>query len=137
MKRLKKAMVKRETINQTPALFIKDRCISWHKFNKKNSCIKPEDLPIETAIGSSYLIKNSNIIEIYCWCDPSYSTYLQIAVRQPSWLGKVNIVNIEPNDPECLEFLLSGYDIFYSCDNIQYLISNFINSGFLLYLKNS
>ena len=125
-----------KTICQNPQLYIQHKNISLVKFGKKARYIKEDDLPIETLLGSSYLIKGKNILETYAWCDNAHSLHLQISIKRPMWLGKIYIINTEKNDPENVEYLLDGFDIFHSSSNLQYCIINFIQSGFSLYIKN-
>lgn len=116
--------------------FVKHKNLKIYKFNKKNNCVKEDDLPVDTLLGSSYLIKGNNILETYAWCDSAYSLYLQMNIKRPMWVGKICIVNVEKNDPENLEYILDGCDIHYASSNLQYSIVQFINVGFSLYIKN-
>ena len=113
----------------------------YNCFFGKKTCpentFSEDDLPIESLLGSIFLIKNNNILEFYSWCDYNHSMYLQINKKKSIWLGKPLIINIEHNDPEDLIFLLDGYDFFYNPSNWQYFITQFLDSGFKIYLKKS
>ena len=116
--------------------FIKHKKIKKYKFNKSINKIDETDLPVDTMLGSVYLIKGSNIIEIYSWYDTAYSLYLEVAYKKSMWLGRIFIINKALNDPENLEYLLTGSKRFYVLDELQYLIVQFIQSGFELYIKS-
>jgi hypothetical protein len=122
-----------KNIKEDSKLFIQHKKLKRYIFNKKSCYIKDDDLPIETLLGSSYLIKGNNIIETYSWWGPEHSLYLQISVKCPMWLGEISIINAEPHDPENIEFLLSDCNIFHEPSNLQYSIIQFINAGFSLY----
>jgi hypothetical protein len=116
--------------------FIKYKKIKKYKFNKSINKIDENDLPVDTMLGSVYLIKGSNIIEIYSWYDTAYSLYLEVSHKKSMWLGRIFIINKALNDPENLEYLLSGSKRFYVLDELHYLIVQFIQSGFELYIKS-
>lgn len=130
-------------INANPKAFIKSRNITLYNCTKTksnkiylNHCnITENDLPIEASLGTVFLIKGANILELHSYCDYNYSIYLQINTKQPAWIGKVAIINIAPKDPENIKFLLDGSDTFYQPSNWYYLIIQFLHSGFQLYLK--
>ena len=117
--------------------FIKYKNLEMYNCLFSEKTFSEYDLPIESLLGSIFLIKNNNILEFYSWCDYNHSMYLQINKKKSIWLGKPLIINIEHNDPEDLIFLLDGYDFFYNPSNWQYFITQFLDSGFKIYLKKS
>lgn len=123
-----------KTINNNPRLFIKNRCIILHKFKKKLHLLEENDLPTQTLLGSVFLINGKNIIECYSYCDYNYSFYIQINRKQPMWIGRLNIINKSDKYPEHMEYLLEESNI-YRPSNYQYLLLQFIQSGFSLYVK--
>jgi hypothetical protein len=116
--------------------FIKYKKIKKYNFKKSIDKIDENDLPVDTMLGSIYLIKDSNIIEIYSWYDTAHSLYLEVSRKKSMWLGRIFIINKALNDPENLEYLLTGIKRFYILDELQYLILQFIQSGFDLYIKS-
>ena len=116
--------------------FIKYKNIKKYKFIKSIDKIDENDLPVDTMLGNIYLIKDSNIIEIYSWYDNAHSLYLEVSCKKSMWLGRIFIINKALNDPENLEYLLTGNKLFYILDELQYVIVQFIQSGFDLYIKN-
>jgi hypothetical protein len=117
--------------------FIIHKNLAPYKFNKKAANVTEDDLPTATILGSSYLIKNNNIIEIYAWCNPSHSLYLQINIMRPAWMGAITIINIETGDPYNIEYLLNNCNKFNDPDNLQYMIVHFINEGFVLFINKA
>ena len=117
--------------------FVKHKNLKIYKFNKKNNCVKEDDLPVDTLLGSSYLIKGNNILETYAWCDSAYSLYLQTNVKRSMWIGDIYVINVENNDPENLEYILNGCGIYYSSSNLQHSIIQLIHDGFSLYIKSN
>ena len=113
--------------------FIIDRMLELYDY--KNRGYKENDLPVESLLGSIFLIKNNNILEFYSWCDFNHSCYLQINKTKPVWLGTPILINYECGDPENIIYLLSGNRVFYEGDTWQYFISQFVESGFKIYLK--
>ena len=130
---------RQKKINANPKEFIKSRNIILYNRTKTKNLIHHNiteiDLPIEASLGTIFLIKGANILELHSYCDYNYSIYLQINTKQPAWIGKVAIINIAPKDPENIKFLLDGSDTFYQPSNWYYLIIQFLQSGFQLYLK--
>ena len=122
-------------INKNPKLFINKRKIFPHKFKKSIFKVVEEDLPIQTLLGSVFLIKNDNIIECYSWCDYNHSMYIQINKKYNIWIGKIHMINLDSSDSENVKFLLDNSDVFYRPSNYQYMILQFIQSGFQLYVK--
>jgi hypothetical protein len=135
MNQLNYEMRQQNIINKNPKLFINNRKISPYKFKKSIFKIEEDDLPIQTLLGSSFLIKNDNIIECYSYCDYNRSMYVQINKRHNTWVGILDIINLDSVDSENVKFLLNGSDIFYRPSNYQYIILQFIQSGFQLYVK--
>lgn len=123
---------KQNTINKNPKLFIRKKNIKHHKFRK--SKLIEEDLPIQTLLGSVFLIKDTNIIECYSWCDYKHSMYIQINHYRNLWMGKFDIINLDSTDSENIKFMLDGNDVIYQPSNYQYMILQFIESGFKLYV---
>jgi len=131
IKRLMFDINNQKKIQSNPEIFIKHRKLKLTKFNKNST---ENDLPVESLLGSVFLIKGLNILEFYSWCDYNHSLYLQINNKQPLWIGKVSIINIEPKDPENIKFLLDGAETIFSPSNWQYFILQFLQSGFQLYI---
>ena len=52
------------------------------------------------------------------------------------WIAKSDLVNIEPNDPEHVKYLLQGSTIFYQPGIYHYFILQFLHSDFKLYVKD-
>ena len=136
IKKLKKDITQYKNITLDDNKFIKYKKIKKYKFNKSINKIDETDLPVSTMFGSIYLIKGSNIIEIYSWYDTAHSLYLEVSYKKSMWLGRIFIINKALNDPENLEYLLTGSKRFYILDELQYLIIQFIQSGFDLYIKS-
>jgi hypothetical protein len=134
IKQLEIDVIQHKKITSNPKKFIKYRKIKLHNFKKKISNLTEDDLPIESLLGSVFLIKGATILEFYSWCDYDYSMYLQINKKRPLWIGNVSHINIEDNDPENIVFLLSGSDTFYTPSNWQYFILQFLQSEFQLYI---
>jgi hypothetical protein len=133
---------KYQKFNSNPKAFIKNRKLKLYNLPKKihkniNSEISENDLPIESLLGNIFLIKGSNILEFYSYCDYNYSLYVQVNKKQPLWIGKVSTINIEYKDPENIKFLLEGSELFYKPSTWQYLILQFLQSGFQIYTKIS
>jgi len=133
IKKLLRDIKRQEKIQATPSLYIKQNKLTPHKFNKLD--ITEDDIPIQCTLGSSYLIKGENIIEIYSWCDYKHSLYLQINKTKPVWVSNIQIINVAENDPENLEFILDGFDTFYEPSSLHYEIIQFIEMGFELFIK--
>ncbi len=134
MKKLLRDISKHKKLIKTTDDFIKLKNIKKYNFKKRASLIDENDLPINTIMGSTYLIKGNNIIEIYSWYDVSHSLCLQISLIKSTWMSKVFIVNKEVNDPDNIEFILEGSKIFYASTELNYLILQFIQDGFNLYV---
>lgn len=124
----------RNKINKDSKLFIQHKNLKIHKINKSPKYITEDDLPIQTLLGSSYLIKGNNILEIYSWCDKAHSLHLQVSIYKPVWLSKIYIINKELHDPEKLEYILDGCDSFQDSTDLQYFIMSFIKEGFSIYI---
>jgi hypothetical protein len=124
---------KQNKINSNPNLYIKSRKMKLYNFNKDANKLSEIDLPQQAYLGCLLLIKNSNIIEFYCYYDSSHSLYLQVSKNQPLWIGNVTAINIEPSDPEHIKYLLDGNDVCCTPSNYHYFILQFLQSGFKLY----
>lgn len=136
IKKLLKDIAQYKNITLDVNKFIKYKKIKKYNFIKSKNNIDENDLPIDTMLGSIYLIKDSNIIEMYSWYDTAYSLYLEVSYKKSMWLGRIFIINKALNDPENLEYLLTGIKRFYILDELQYSIVQFIQSGFDLYIKS-
>ena len=134
IKQLNDDITKQNTIISDPKLYVKSRKMTLYNFDKTTDKLSEIDLPLQSYLGCLLLIKNSNIIEFYCFCDSSHSLYLQVIKKQPLWIGNVTDINIEPSDPEHIKYLLDGNDVFYNLSNYQYFILQFLQSGFKLYI---
>ena len=120
-------------------LFIKHKNIIKVKIQTKNRNKKKIEienyLPYQVFFGSSYLIKNNNIIEIYSYADFNYSIYIQINKKKSTWVSKLNIINVEKNDPYNIKKIINDYSILFTPSELEFLICEFINDGFELYVK--
>jgi hypothetical protein len=125
---------KQSIINKNPKLFIQKRNIKEYNFQKKILKLDEEDLPIQSLMGSIFLIKNTNIIECYSWCDYKNSKYVQINNFRAVWISKFDIINLDDADSENIKFMLDGNDIIYQPSVYQYIILQFIKSGFQIYI---
>ena len=118
-------------INKNPMLFIKHRNIN--KYNQSINNI--DDLPINSDIGSLFLIKGKTIIELYSWYDCNYSMYMQINYTTNRWIGSINIINLDVNDSITDNLNLDKYKILYEKDLYKLIIIKFIQMGFYIYIK--
>lgn len=134
MDQLKYDILKNNNIKKKTSSYIKHLNIHIHNFKKKANLIIEDDLPYQTILGSSYLIKNNIIIKIYCWCDISYSLNIMVSHNKPVYKGKIYIVNNDVSDSENLEFILDNDSSYYEIDTIQYTIITLLNMGFSLYI---
>ena len=83
----------KKTIRQNPQLYIHHKNISLVKFGKKARYIKEDDLPIETLLGSSYLINGKNILETYTWCDNAHSYIYKFQLNTPcGWVRFILLI---------------------------------------------
>ena len=105
IKKLHSDIQHQNTISANSELFIKNRNCKLHEFKKIKSTLKNNDLPIQSLLGSVFLIKNNSIIEFYSYCDYNYSMYLQLTKKRPLWIGLVKIINLELYDSESINFL--------------------------------
>ena len=126
-----------KSIQTDSKVFATHKNLKIHKFTKNYKCVTENDLPVETLLGSTYLIKGNNILETYAWCDSAYSLYLQTNVKRSMWIGDIYVINVENNDPENLEYILNGCGIYYSSSNLQHSIIQLIHDGFSLYIKSN
>jgi hypothetical protein len=117
-----------------PKKFIKHKNLQKIKLNNQRNLISETDFPIEASLGSIYLIKGVNILGMYCWYDNKYSLYLQINKSEPKWICKTEIYNKSVGDPEKLDYYIDGMDVIFSSDICQYLMLQFIQSGFDMYV---
>jgi hypothetical protein len=136
IKQLHKDITTHNILYSNPKKFIKYKNIKQIKLNNQQNLIKELDLPIESFLGSIYLIKDTNILGMYYWCDNKYSSFLQINEFSPQWLCKIKIYNKAIGDPETLEYYLNGLDGSCSSDTAQYLMLQLVRSGFNMYIGN-
>ena len=129
----------KEFKNYNNIIKCKEKFIGYKNIKKivfKNKKKIKENLPIETGLGSCYLIKCNNIIEIYSYIDIAYSKYIQINKNISSWISKINIINLEKGDPENINYIFNDFKICFKPSIIEYAIIDLINNGFDLYIKN-
>lgn len=136
IKHLHKDIDKQQIIYSDPKKFIKHKNLRKIKFKHNRDSISVEDFPIESSLGSIYLIKGVNIIRMYCWYDCNHSLYLQINKFTPRWICKTEIYNKAIDDPEKLEYYLDDMDVLFSSDTAHYLMIQFVQSGFDMYVLN-
>jgi hypothetical protein len=133
-------------INKKAALFIEHRKIKHYNFknvNKRSNIknknktvkIKELDLPYNVLLGSSFLIKNNNIIELYAYCNYKQSVYIPITKYKDEWVCNINIINIQEGDPENVLMFVEGINKINNSDVLEYFIVDFLNVGFSLYIK--
>jgi hypothetical protein len=137
IKQLHKDIDKQQVIYRDPKNFIKHKNLRKIKFKNKRDSISDEDFPIEASLGSIYLINGVNIIGMYCWYDHNHSLYLQINKFASRWICKTEIYNKAIDDPEKLEYYLDDMDVLFSLDTVQYLMIQFVQSGFDMYVSNN
>ena len=128
--KLKKDIYETKKINQKAALFINNKNIRRHNLPKQAT---EKDLPINAFLGTIYLIKNNNIIDVYSWFDPMYSPFIALSYNKNQWISKFSVINKEDGDPENIEYLLEGIKKIYYIEDMLYLVLQFVKSGFLLY----
>ena len=132
-------------INKKSTLFIKHKKIKHYKFknaakqtNNKNKKkivnIEEKDLPYNTLLGSSFLIKNNNIIELYSYCNYKQSLYIPISKYRDSWVCNIDVINIQEGDPENVLMFVDGINVINNPSVLEYFITDFINVGFSLYI---
>lgn len=135
IQRLYEEMNARGQINRDSKKFIAHHGLILHDSGKKQKKIQEVDIPMQAHLGSVYLIKGNNIVHFYSYCDHAYSLNMQFNAVRPLWLCKSDIVNVEKGDPEHIQFILGGMDIIYSLDNLNYMLMDLANNGFLFYVK--
>ena len=121
----------------------KQICSNYKNFIKYKNIIKVNlqknkniyNLPYQCFMGSSYLIKNNNMIEIYSYIYFDYSLFFQINEKTSKWISKINIINTEKDDPYNIKYILQGYKQIFFPSELELLISEFINDGFKLFIK--
>jgi len=120
-----------KSINSNGKKFIKHRGL--HKVDLRKN-FNDDDLPINVTMGSSFLINKNNIIEIYTYVDHGYSQYIQIDKKIPTWISRIDIINIEKGDPYNVRFIIKGCRVLYNPSDLIYIIMEFIHDGFDLYI---
>jgi len=128
--KLKKDIYETKKINQKASLFITNKNIRRHNLPKQAT---EKDLPINAFLGTIYLIKNNNIIDVYSWIDPMHSPFIELSYNKTQWISKFSVINKEDGDPENIEYLLEGIKKIYYIEDMLYLVLQFVKSGFLLY----
>jgi hypothetical protein len=136
IKQLYKDIDNKHVIYHDPKKFIKYNNLRKIKFKHNPSSISAEDFPVEASIGSIYLIKGVNIIGMYCWYDYKHSLYLQMNKFASRWICKTEIYNKAIDDPEQLEYYIDDMDVLFSSDTAHYLMLQFVQSGFDMYVIN-
>lgn len=142
MKNLLDDIVSHSLINKNSSLFIKHRKLIHYKFrnitNMKTMVkLKEKDLPYNVLLGSSFLIKNNNIIEIYAYCDYRRSLYIPITKYRDDWLCNIDVINIQEGDPENILMFVDGMNRINKPSVLEYFITDFLNVGFSLYVKKN
>jgi hypothetical protein len=118
-------------IHSNKKKFIEHR--NLYKVNLKKN-FNEDDLPIDITMGSSFLINNNNIIEIYSYVDHGYSQYIQINKKIATWIARVDIINVEKGDPYNIKCITNGFKLLYTPSDLIYMITEFIHDGFELYI---
>ena len=108
-----------------PKKFIKHKNLQKIKLNIQRNLINETDFPIESSLGSIYLIKGVNILCMYCCYDSKCTS---------QWICKTGIYNKAVGDPEQLEYFTDGVRVLFSLDTAQYLMLQFVQSGFDMYV---
>ena len=129
-------------IAKNSKLFIKHRNLKYYKFknvsNRRNmrthQKIKEKDLPYNILLGSSFLIKGCNIIEIYAYCDYMRSLYIPITRYRDGWVCNIDVVNIQEGDPENIKSFIDGYERIITPSVLEYFMVELLNDGFSLYI---
>lgn len=120
-------------ITKNGSRFIKHKKIKHYKFiNDKNH--NKKDLPWNLLLGSSFLIKNNTIIELYSYCNYKQSLYTQITKYIDEWVCSINVINIQEGDPDSVLHIVNGINIINKPSVLEYFIVSFLNDGFYLYI---
>jgi hypothetical protein len=112
--------------------FIKNKNIKLYKFNKIK--INEKDLPYNLYMGSNYLIKNNNIINMYAYCSYKHSLSEKINAHCNTWICTIDIINIQEGDPENLTFLIDESEYTFHPSILEYFVLDFVQAGFSLYV---
>ena len=99
----------------------------------KNMDFMEDHLPIESGLGTVYLIKNNTIIEFYSYCDHAFSTSLFMNKHRPMWICKPEIISIDKQGDDSL-YLIDGIEYIYKISDSIYTICEFLHNGFELYI---
>jgi hypothetical protein len=113
--------------------YIKERKLKHHVFKNHMNQLCYEDLPKESFLGTVVLIKGSNIIEIYTWCDYNQSQFLQINHYKPVMLSAIEALYITPKDPDRVNYFLQECKHNIHPNTARSLTIQFVQSGFNLY----
>jgi hypothetical protein len=135
IKRFELAIETHKKINSSSGLYIKNKSLKIYHLDNIDGNIDGNILPIQCFLGNVYLIKGDNIIEFYTYIDIKHSHNIQINKYSNIRVTNIYVINIESNDPENLNFILCDIDKIYCMHNMQYLINLFLDSGFMIYLK--
>ena len=81
-----------EKLKNSSAEFIKHHTLK--KITTYKNMISSK-LPINTIFGSTYLIKNNNIIHFYSFYDSDYSPHIEVNLRVKRWLCITDVINKE------------------------------------------
>ena len=136
MNDLLKEIDKQCIISRSPDKYITHRGLRQHIFTKNINHIYASDLPICASLGAVFLIKGNNIIEFYSYADSHHSPHVQVNYKIPTWIGTISPINIEPGDPENINYILDKQHTFYYSENYIYLILELIKNGFKVYVKD-
>jgi hypothetical protein len=134
IKQLHADIANRQAIYRDPKKFIKHKNLRKIQFKQHRGVISENDFPANAHLGSIYFIKGKNIMGMYCWCDYNHSLYLTTSRFAPRWMCKTEVYNLEFGDPEQIKYYLDGISVLFSPDTAQYLILQFVQSGFDMYI---
>ena len=129
-------IAKYKKINTNASLYIKHYDLKKIKFNVANIYLRDKDLPVESVLGTVYLIKGNNIMYFYSYIESGYSPRLEINMNISRWVCKSDVVNMDDDDPENLYDIIRYYGDIRDPEYLGLIILGYLmNKGFDLYIK--
>ena len=125
MDELNRDIEKYEKIKKNSNRFIKYKNIKKYKYI---------GLPNEIFFGTTYLIKNNNIIEIYSYIEYEFSLDIRRKQTDDTWISRINLINIEPTDPDQLKYIFNNATTIFNTETLEATVLDLIDSGFKIYL---
>ena len=131
-----KSIDKNAEINKNAVQYIKHNNLKKVRFNVSRGFLRNKDLPTDTILGTTYLVKGNNIMYFNSYVDPAYSPRIEINIKTPRWICKSDVVNKEDGDPENLNEIIIYYKAICDPEYLELVILGYImNKGFDLYIK--